>query len=216
MDDVIVDWLDSCIKTMGLNMDNPLVRELVETTWGMGDLIDEQRMWDIIHGAGDDWWFDLKPLPWMPLLWGELTKRWPVCILTSPSNHSSCLAGKQRWIEKYLNTRDFLIGKHKEYCANLNSVLVDDRQKNCDLFYQNGGHVFQWPNSALTKRLIAEGKTSETEIVDRCIRFISACDEIQKTPTSYFYGSPQKLIVKLPFPTEVCLQTPAAADHTVA
>ena len=135
LDDVIVDWLDTCVKTMGLNMENPLVRELVETTWGMGDLLDESRMWEIIHTEGEDWWFNLAPLPWFPKLWENLNARWNVCILTSPSSHASSLAGKKRWIDKYLKTREFLIGKPKEYCANLNSVLIDDRQRNCDLFH---------------------------------------------------------------------------------
>jgi hypothetical protein len=64
-----------------------------------------------------------------------------VCILTSPVKTPGCYEGKLDWIRRYLPRfeRRILVGAAKEFCANPNSVLVDDYDVNIDKFRRNGG-----------------------------------------------------------------------------
>lgn len=70
-----------------------------------------------------------------------------ICILTSPSRNDGCMDGKRDWVKNnfpYFSKR-LLIGSCKYFCASPQSLLIDDSEKNVDLFIEHGGQAFLFP-----------------------------------------------------------------------
>lgn len=171
LDDVLVDWVKATANLLALDLTYPPIRDDIETNWGM-QVLEEKRMWEVIHAQGEEWWTNLPMLPWGEKLYAKLSSRWPVCILTSPSKNPCCAAGKVAWIHKYLPDKaPYLIGKPKMWCANKYSVLVDDKPANIEAFRDAGGSAFLWPNAMKTKRLQEGDKR-----IDECVRFIETVE----------------------------------------
>lgn len=93
-----------------------------------------------------EFWVGLKMFPWARELIDLLPYR-KVCILTSPTLTSA--GYNQAWIKKYLpeffNDKKYLIGPAKHFCADKYSVLIDDSDKNIDMFAYYGGHTILFP-----------------------------------------------------------------------
>jgi len=69
-------------------------------------------------------------------------------ILTCPTDDPECPAGKLKWIQ--LNCppqlhRQYMIGEPKFLCARPDSLLVDDSDKNVNLFREKGGQAILLP-----------------------------------------------------------------------
>jgi 5'(3')-deoxyribonucleotidase len=64
-----------------------------------------------------------------------------ICLLSSPTIHSASLAGKQEWIFHHFPqyAKKYLLGSGKYFCANEQTVLVDDRDVNLSMFRLHGG-----------------------------------------------------------------------------
>ena len=65
-----------------------------------------------------------------------------VFILTKPTDDPSCAAGKVEWIQRFLpeDMKDqYFIGAHKYLCAKENTLLIDDNERNINLFVKSGG-----------------------------------------------------------------------------
>lgn len=83
----------------------------------------------------------------------EMVKPYATVILTSPPMGYpwvlSAIEGKTRWImihlREYFTVGRFLIGFHKEYFANRDSILIDDNQENCAKFIMSGGSAILVP-----------------------------------------------------------------------
>jgi len=82
-----------------------------------------------------------------------------ICLLTAPMPEmsSACVTGKMRWIQKNLPkySRQFLVGKAKHYCANENSILIDDADHNIDTFKSSGGKAILVPRLWNSKNIYA-------------------------------------------------------------
>lgn len=167
-DDVIVDWCGPACALMGVNLDNPQTRELIETVWGGINLLtDEKKMWAAIDACSPKFWADLPLLPWGRRLYDETSKLGDVCFLSSPSADPSCAAGKVESFKKQFDTRSWFIGKRKYLAAGPHKILFDDRPANCDSFFDAGGHAFLWPSATKMLRL-----GNGDEMVDQAIEFI--------------------------------------------
>jgi 5'(3')-deoxyribonucleotidase len=70
-----------------------------------------------------------------------------VSFLTKPVLDPYCAAGKTMWVQKHFPnySRRLLIGSCKEMCASIDSVLVDDDDKNIEAFEKYGGHGILFP-----------------------------------------------------------------------
>ena len=71
-----------------------------------------------------------------------------VCILSSPTQDGSCLAGKLDWLQKELPRwmhRQYLFGPRKHFCARPDALLIDDRDYNVDAFRGAGGQAILVP-----------------------------------------------------------------------
>jgi 5'(3')-deoxyribonucleotidase len=176
MDDVLVDWTGEAFKTFGLNKQSIKLMQLLEEQWGMDHVLDEAKMWERLDELGAPWWANLPPLPWALNLYSSLCEVGDVCILTSPSEHPSSSAGKVEWIKKHLDTRDFLIGKPKHFCAHRGSILIDDRPENCAKFVEAGGNAQPWPSPY---RMEKEDPTGEMN-VGYAVRFVKEIGELIK------------------------------------
>jgi len=92
-------------------------------------------------------WRDLKPYP-TALNFIEFLESGPfdVYVATAHAN-GDCAAAKLDWIDEYLPKYwdRVLIGHPKHLMANPNSILIDDRTKNCEDFEEAGGIAVQCP-----------------------------------------------------------------------
>jgi len=70
-----------------------------------------------------------------------------ICILSTPTLHPSCIAGKLTWINKNIPDykRQYLIGPRKEFCAHDDALLIDDCDDNIVKFIQNNGNAILVP-----------------------------------------------------------------------
>ena len=153
LDDVLNDFTMTSLRRLGCAI------ETYDPEWG----------WDIVRAANDShplrnftpetFWasFDRKhwaTIPksdtcdWLIDRCVSIVGRDNVCILTCPIDDPDCTAGKQEWIQtnlpKWLH-RQFLIGPSKHLCAAPDALLLDDRDKNVDDFYEAGGQSILVP-----------------------------------------------------------------------
>ena len=65
-----------------------------------------------------------------------------VCLLTAPTaDIGNCVAGKHAWVMKHYPDfrKRILFGSAKQFCAHDQSVLVDDKDKNIEVFRKHEG-----------------------------------------------------------------------------
>jgi len=91
-------------------------------------------------------WANLNPLPYMHQIL-DLLPRERTCILTSPTLNSA--GGTQAWIRKYLprffDRKQYLIGPAKQFCASYASLLIDDNDEHVEKFRKYGGSAILFP-----------------------------------------------------------------------
>lgn len=71
-----------------------------------------------------------------------------VHFLSSPTFSPESVAGKLEWIQRFAPAwmqRQFLIGPSKHLCANPQTLLIDDSDKNVDAFRKCGGQAVLVP-----------------------------------------------------------------------
>lgn len=103
---------------------------------------------DEFWGALDyDFWYDLQPYPVAQTFIKYLEFWGDVYIVTAPARSTDCVAGKYSWIKEHFPDyrRKLIICTHKELLADKNSILIDDRDKNCEAFEKAGGFVVPVP-----------------------------------------------------------------------
>ena len=97
----------------------------------------------------EDFWRNMPKQPWCDELidFFESQDGYSVCLLTAPAYRNA--TGKQRWIRKNLpkfyDEKRYLIGPAKSFCAGPDSILIDDREKNCEDFIKWGGQAIVFP-----------------------------------------------------------------------
>jgi len=95
------------------------------------------------------WWSSLKPYPWAGLFIQEVEKYGEVRLATAVVTASGCVAGKYMWVKKnlpqYLDTLH--IGNIKSDFAQEGTLLIDDRDKNCEDFIAAGGAAILVPRA---------------------------------------------------------------------
>ena len=187
-DDVVVDWVSASAKTFNLDLKDLSVRTVLEEKWGGIDAyVSEEKLWETIHKKGAKWWEALPLLPWGKELYEKLSEVGEVCFLTAPSDHPSCASGKVSSIKKHFNTRNFLIGKPKHLCAQMSSILIDDRPDNCKKFVDAGGQAFQWPNALKVMRV-----GGADQLIQQAVDFVKSVDLHWQTKSHFsFYCIPE-------------------------
>lgn len=154
LDDVLADFAGAAAKAHGYEVDH--VKQLRRPgVWG--DLAaygceTNDQFWKPIHDHqyGEDFfWENIDPLPWydeLIELVTDTTSDW--FIVTSPSRSPLSCSGKIAWCHKWVGTQfDRCIPtRHKYVLANPNTVLIDDRDSNCEEFREHGGNAITFPS----------------------------------------------------------------------
>lgn len=160
MDGVIVNWVGGACRLFDVDQDE--LEANWGDQWGIHAALDitEAELWHRIDAAGIEFWSELEPLPWLNELWALCNKLGSTFILTSPSQSHQSPAGKVLWMNKHLADgdvfRDFLMGKHKDLCARPGSLLIDDRDSNCEKFVAAGGRAIVFPRVWNSNRRYAD------------------------------------------------------------
>jgi 5'(3')-deoxyribonucleotidase len=98
-----------------------------------------------------EFWANIHPSPecdWLPELCGQVVGRKNVFLLSTPIHNPDCVAGKMEWIHKNLPSwlhRQFIFTPHKWVCSKPGTLLIDDYDKNIQLFETYGGQTILVP-----------------------------------------------------------------------
>ena len=149
------------MKRIFLDVDEPLADFVgaANTFYGVNIPKEEITKWELPYGRygkthdsfwdglNEDFWADMPKQPWCDELvdFLESQEGYSVCLLTAPNKDNA--TGKQRWIRKNLPIyKDrYLIGPTKWFCAGPDSILIDDREQNCQDFIAAGGQAIVFP-----------------------------------------------------------------------
>lgn len=109
---------------------------------------------EIVGMSSEEFWGRLDHDFWLDLEWMydgrsilETILNWTdrITILTAPTGFKWCAEGKIAWLKKHLPKFRYLIGQGKEAIAAPDKFLIDDYDKNIDLWRINGGYAIQIP-----------------------------------------------------------------------
>lgn len=106
--------------------------------------IDDRYFWNSLDYK---FWFTLKMYTASYSFLRFLEYKGEVYFATSPTLSTSCVAGKYAWVMKYLPDyrKKLFIGASKEAFASPDSLLIDDRDRNCERFEEAGGKAILVP-----------------------------------------------------------------------
>lgn len=148
LDGVLVDFCRGACKRLGRKYPDP---------WPPG----AQSIQSVLKIPAPDFWYGIlgsefwQNLDWMPdgkkileIVENEFGRK-NIVICTSPVLDEECPKGKIQWIKRelpyYYQSRQYLIGAAKEFCAHRDSVLIDDWEINIDKFRKEGGRTIHVP-----------------------------------------------------------------------
>lgn len=158
LDGTLANWMKKAFETFDINA--PTLEQIQERdTWKAIKLESEDVFWKEIEKYGDKWWETIEPFDYTKELYNLCKSLAPTCILSKTGPNPSAGAGKIKWIYKNLgkDVSNFLLGRTKIFNAYPDALLIDDYDKNCEKFIENGGNAFVWPqpyntNSHLTPK----------------------------------------------------------------
>ena len=147
MDGVLADFTTAMERaharefTSLLTEDGPLPFEM-EQYWG----ITPGEFWSPANEPG--FWENIPPFEHTVELVLRLEQVFDkrLVILSSPSAAlAACIEGKRNWLQTHLpwvaQERRFFFGPHKHLLASYNTLLIDDYDRNVQMFMGNGGHA---------------------------------------------------------------------------
>ena len=111
--------------------------------------ISSAEFWSAIDEHGGAFWSCLDLCEGAIELWDIAQNHNPI-VLTSPSLQPHCVSGKLQWLQRMYgsNFRDYIFcpAQHKHLLAGPESILIDDRESNCDDWMESGGSAILWPH----------------------------------------------------------------------
>lgn len=157
LDEVLVDFASSFCKAYNLPMETAKDAWSIHTSNGIS--LDE--FYEMLSSLEHSFWANLEIISdgVMLLNWIDgHVKTWnkdrdesehkKIYILTSPSSNPGSYSGKKECVHANFkkHSNNLIIMRDKYLVANKNSLLIDDRQKNIDLFRKHGGKAITFPN----------------------------------------------------------------------
>ena len=124
-------------------------------------------------------WFDFaghEPSMWyrgkdLLQICEEVYKPENICLLSAPCMTPGCVEGKRDWIQKHMPRykKQVLFGSCKEFCANADAVLFDDRDVNIEKFRDHGGTgiLLPRPYNKGWKQWVRKVEHREPENIDK-------------------------------------------------
>jgi 5'(3')-deoxyribonucleotidase len=143
MDGVLADFVGSSCRIHGRDIDTADCWDYFQN-WNMS----ENDFWQPINEAGRGFWADLEPFPWMQELVSLVKDVEPnFQVLTKPSNHPECTAGKMDWLHRHFGKRfrNYIFAPNKNLLASRGRLLIDDSDSNVSGFIEYGGAAYLLP-----------------------------------------------------------------------
>lgn len=148
MDGVIVDFLGGVCKYFNFP------ERLFYSRYPKGEFhglisalgITKKELWKRTNNV--NFWENLEPTREFSEIMNTLkpfSKNNKLCICTSHGGNAETAYGKIKWIQKHIPKIPYSITENKEFYSNKYNILVDDRDKNCLKFEENGGRVILFP-----------------------------------------------------------------------
>jgi hypothetical protein len=105
-----------------------------------GQHLSGQKFWEPINKAGESFWSEMKWKEDGKELW-DYIKKYNPDLLSAPSSDYSSRVGKKLWQIKNLSGVDLILrsAKHKKDFAELNAILIDDKEENIADWIENDG-----------------------------------------------------------------------------
>ncbi len=183
MDGVLADFNGRLAELAGSTVEEMVIPGNYSSVAGIG--MSEDEMWKLVNNDRENFFAELKPYPWTDILMRTLEGRVGeenVAILSSPAKGASqgpeCVAGKVRWIYKYLPRyyKRYFLGSSKEMLAHPGTTLIDDADKKVRRFIQGGGHGIVFPQRWNSNHILAA-------LDNRLVHVSSRLDAILKEAT---------------------------------
>ena len=158
MDGVLADWIRGVAMLFTTNPDALMANWDHEAGSDICPQlgISMDMLWQRIDCAGEAFWSGLPAFPWTHYLWQSCQDIARTTVLSSPSWHPSSLAGKLQWLDKHFGGpvafRRYLIGPEKRAVAAPGRVLIDDREKMCLEWEEEGGKAILFPGPGNRRR----------------------------------------------------------------
>jgi 5'(3')-deoxyribonucleotidase len=136
-------WVDESNFPDGCGWDVVKAVNIIRSEKGLPEL-DKRVFW---NSFGYDFWRNLPLYPGAKAFVQALRAHGEVYFATSPTLSSSCVAAKFDHIchEFPELKRKIIISADKSVLANGNSLLIDDRDRNCEKFREAGGEAILVP-----------------------------------------------------------------------
>lgn len=143
LDGVVRDWCQGVREKFNMDFNPTYYGEIEDILKRDGLSVSE--FWE---AQDRDFWLGLKMYPWANELIEFLESvSNNVCILTAPTLNNA--GYNQEWIKinlpKFFNSKKYLIGPAKYYCADKYSILIDDKTENITQFIEYGGYGLLFP-----------------------------------------------------------------------
>jgi len=155
MDEVLSDFVEAACSLQG--RDHEEIRAQQKGKWGIHEPlgITEQDLWQSIWnfpGGEEHFWDSLQPTPWFSEFIGIIHKlsveyRFDWFIVSSPSIKAGSHLGKVWWLKRYFGQTfsSFCLLSEKWRLAKPGALLIDDYERNCQLFEEHGGESLMFP-----------------------------------------------------------------------
>lgn len=142
IDGVLADFTKDALRVHGKDSHEVTKWDFFED-WG----ISANEFWKAIDAEEHQFWQSLSPYPWMKELIEIVADYCNFTLATTPSLSHHCCAGKRLWIQQHFgkNFTKYMIGGEKHLMAKPGVVLIDDSEKNIDLFASHGGFAILFP-----------------------------------------------------------------------
>ena len=182
LDGVLANWYKAMFDTMGMNINShSSFRDALKSGKMLDEIngFDEDDMWDKINSIGPSWWENIEILPWAKELHDAMQELGDVAFLTSPSKNAQSAAissyGKFLWVDKHFGEmKNCIITWAKHFCANNNTILIDDSSKKVAMFLDYGGFAYKWPNQLR----IADGEADVQEHIASIANLINIAKKV--------------------------------------
>lgn len=154
LDGVLCNFVDASLLEHG---QDHLIQPGYPNTWSYyADWeITEDQFWEPIDKAGELFWVNLDPYPWLDEVLTAVELADPnFRICTAPSRHPTSLSGKWHWIQKYIG-----IGVDRVHMTTMKRdlsregrLLIDDADHNYAAWQEHGGVCCLFPQPWNTNR----------------------------------------------------------------
>jgi len=133
MDGVLTDFYKA-FEDLGKQINYGMKPEKFEEKYGTG------AFWAAIAKGKTEFWSGMEWVENSQKLWNYIKKYNPI-IFTRPARSSYSKEGKQIWIDRELGKKieRILTRESKSTFANINSILIDDNEKNIKDWIESDG-----------------------------------------------------------------------------